>query len=553
MIRSLHIENYVLIDSLDIDFPESLIIITGQTGAGKSILLGALSLLTGAKSDPSVIGKKADNCVVEAEFILPDDPYLYAVLKDNEIDTDGASIIVRRVISSSGRTRSFVNDCPVNAGILPQISARLLDIHSQHNSLLLTNKSFQMSLLDNFAGTRDLVGNCAGAWKKCTSINKELETLRDRLRKSSLDSDYNSAILEKLQLANLKAGELETLEEEHKQLSNAEEIKSNLNEAVSLIESGDISLSGNLKEAIRLLERISSFVPGLESLSGRLEEARIELDDICSELADTAEKTVLSEERLEAVEGRMSELLSLLRKHGATKVEELIELRDSLAEQNSDSASLEYKIDELEKGLKKAVAEHLAICSELHTKRAAAAPELSKSIQDSLAFLELEHSVFSVSLTDSEPGESGSDEICFKFSASGANPVDVAKCASGGELSRIMLSLKQMLSRFTAMPTMIFDEIDTGVSGSVADKMGSMICNMGQNMQVIAITHLPQVAAKGNAHYVVSKTIEQDGTARSALEKVEGDKRVEEIARMLSGSSISTQALENAKVLLSGN
>lgn len=553
LLRTLHIENYVLIDSLDIDFPESLVIVTGQTGAGKSILLGALSLLTGGKADASVIGHNADNCVVEAEFSVAADSGIYAILKDNDIDCGTGEIIFRRVISKSGRSRCFINDCPVQAALLAEASSHLLDIHSQHNSLLLNDKKFQLSLIDSYSSSKDLARECASAWRKLLGEKKELESARERLRKAGLDSDYNNAVLEKLLEAGLRPGELEELEEEHRSLANAEDIKSCLSGAVTLLESDSVSISSNLKEAVRLVERTAGFIPSLTALAKRLEEARIEIVDISGELESRAEDTTLSEERLEAVENRMSVLYSLLRKHNCASVEDLISLRDSLSELSSDSSNLELRIGELEKRVEESRKAHLEISRKLHDKRAAAAPEFAARIQESLRFLELERAVFKAELQETEDGENGRDRVCFTFSANGGAGVDVAKCASGGELSRIMLCLKQMLSKFTKMPTMIFDEIDSGVSGSVADKMGSMICDMGAVMQVLAITHLPQVAAKGNAHFVVSKKAAADGTVSSSIQEVKGEKRVEEIARLLSGASISPQALANARVLLAGD
>lgn len=555
MIRHLQVSNYVLIDSLEIDFPESLVIITGQTGAGKSILLGALSLLTGAKADASVISEGAESCVVEAEFSLSDpDGSIRQMLDENDVEWCDGNLLVRRVVHSSGRSRSFVNDSPVNIGVLAELSSHLVDIHSQHQSLLLQNKTWQLSALDHFAGNVSLLQECRSLWDKKQSLSRELESARERLAKLNSESDYATAQFRQLSEALLKEGELEELEEEQTRLANAEEIKTNLGEAAEYLNSSSevgMPVSQALKEAQKILERTSRFIPQLSELASRLESVRIETDDILDEIQSHDSSVSLSEDRLSQVEERMSLLYTLMKKHSCANVAELISVRDSYESALNDTSALEIKIDNLSRELDQAAKAYAEVCSRLHQARLGAASEFASRIQSQLRFLELDRASFEVDVNEARESASGSDSVLFRFSSNGTPAVDVAKCASGGEISRIMLCLKAMMAHFTHMPTMIFDEIDTGVSGSVADKMGTMICSMGQDMQVMAITHLPQVAAKGTHHFVVEKSMESDGKVKSRIRRLTDDERVGEIARLLSGATISDAALMNARELLS--
>ena len=559
MLRSLQIRNYVLIDSLDVDFPEGLVIITGQTGAGKSILLGALSLLLGSKADPSVIGEGSDNCVVEAVFGIPEtDSALKAILEENDVDAPENELIIRRVVSRSGRSRSFINDSPVNVQVLQSISSRLVDIHSQHQTLLLTDRSFQLSMLDHFAGNEGLLGECAVSYRRLKALDDELSEVSGRLSRMNEERDYVYSRWKRLDDAGLQEGELEALEAEQKQLANAEAIKEDLFLVENLFNpqdggvGGQLSMSAALKEAQKHLERVSKYIPQAAELAGRIESSRAELDDVFAEVSSINSGTELSQERLEAVENRMSLIYGLLKNYSCASVADLVKLRDSLSESLYDSTTLESRKEELER---QAAAERevlQGICDRLHAGRVKAAEPFSKAVEGMVRSLELERAVFATEVIQGQVSPSGSDSVRFLFSASGMNPVDVAKCASGGELSRLMLCLKAMMARFVNMPTLIFDEIDSGVSGSTADKMGGMICSMGEDMQVFAITHLPQVAAKGKAHYLVEKEYDVLGSRpSSSVRPLQGEERVMEIARMLSGSQVTAAAIENAKALLS--
>ena len=555
MLARLQVRNYVLIDSLEIDFPEGLIIITGQTGAGKSILLGALSLLMGAKADAAMVSEGADNCVVEAEFNISS-RQLSEILEENDIEPEDDFIVIRRVVNRSGRSRSFVNDCPVPVQVLQDLSSHLIDIHSQHQTLLLSDKRYQLELLDFFAGNAGLRQECADKWNLVQALRSELSDLEARIARIAGERDYNEAQFRQLEQAALRQGELEELEEEQRQLANAEEIKLCLSSAEELINptSSDeiLSMDAALKESVKYLNKASRYVASASELSERLDSCRRELDDVLSEISDINQRIDVSPSRLEEVENRMSMLYGLMQKHACADIDGLIALRDRLSDELFDSSQLEDKRERVAARILSAEAEYDAVADALRNSRLAAAPLFSADIQETVRTLELNYAVFEADVLEVAPSLTGKDAVVFRFSSTGRNAVDVAKCASGGEMSRIMLALKDMRARFAHMPTMIFDEIDTGVSGSVADKMGSMICSMGNHMQVFAITHLPQVAAKGKAHYLVSKDIDPvTSKAVSTIKRLSDQQRVLEVARMLSGSSLTDAAIANAKSLLS--
>ena len=555
MLNRLQVRNYVLIDSLEIDFPEGLIIITGQTGAGKSILLGALSLVMGAKAEAAMVSEGADNCVVEAEFETQDES-LKEVLNENDVEWEDGHLIVRRVVNRSGRSRAFVNDSPVQVSVLQEISSRLIDVHSQHQTLLLSDKAFQLDILDHYAGCMDLRAGCAMMWRELGAKKNELERINSELYRLESERDYNEAQFRQLEAASLREGELASLEEEQKQLANAEDIKAGLSSVEELFTAassgGEImSIDASLKESEKILVRLGRFLPSASELASRVDSCRLELDDILSEVSGMNAGTDVSGSRLEQVEARMSLLYGLMQKHSCRDENELIALRDRLSDMLFDSSRLEERRDELIAETARMAEALEDVAARLHLAREKAVGTFAQSITDSIRALELPYAVFEVDLVEVPVSAAGNDSVVFRFSSTGRNSVDVAKCASGGEMSRIMLSLKAMMARYTNMPTMIFDEIDTGVSGSVADKMGSMICEMGEYMQVFAITHLPQVAAKGSAHYLVSKTIdESESKAVSTIKRLSAEQRVIEVARMLSGSELTDAAVANARSLL---
>ena len=553
MLGRLEIRNYVLIDSLDITFPEGLVIISGQTGAGKSILLGALSLLAGGKADASMISEGADSCVVEAEFTSVN-PELEKTVGDAGAEWDPSMLVVRRVVARSGRSRAFINDCPVTVQTLVSVTSRLFDIHSQHATLELQNPAYQTDLLDNFAGNLGLRSEYSAAFSRLNSLTAEKARLEEKLARLRAERDYNQARFDQLDSAALKEGELESLELEQKSLSNAETIRESLYAVMeSLAPDSEERPSADtlLKDSVKQLEKVAPFVPAAEKLAERLESSRLELDDILSEVSSLADKAESSPQRLETVEARMSLIYGLFQRFSCTTEAELISLRDSYSLALADADVADGRLAELDAEIAAESGNCDRLAAALTESRKKASAPFSTHIQEMIRGLEMPLSVFVADVSPAlRPGPLGRDSVRFLFSSTGRSPVPVQSCASGGELSRIMLCLKAQMARFESMPTLIFDEIDTGVSGSVADKMGSLICSMGNDMQVFAITHLPQVAAKGSAHYLVEKSVSPDGRTTSSIRKLSDEGRVLEVARMLSGSKVTDAAMANARELL---
>ena len=538
MLKRLVIQNYALIDTLDIEFPGGLIIVTGETGAGKSIMLGALSLLLGAKGDTSALKDNAKNCVVEGEF-----------------EVEGEEIILRRVISPAGRTRNFINDEPATLGALTEIASKIVDIHAQHQHLLLTDAGYQMQVLDYFANTGAIVERYRNTHSELQRAEAELLQMEQHIARSEGEREYKQFQYDKLQEAKLKEGELEELELEQKQLANSEQIREGLYGAVALMQPMGTSIVQNLKDAVHLLQKSSNFVPSLEELCNRLESCRIECKDIEEELESLADKVVVSPQRLEQVDQRLSLLYSLMRKHSAGSVQELLQLKDSLEQELlgadrslQDKVALEEKIASLRREREK-------LACELTDARGAKVASLGSVLQEQIRDLQMPHAIFQVRLADAgKYTMQGKDSVEFLFSANGSGKLNLLqKAASGGELSRIMLCIKSLMAQFTGMPTMIFDEIDTGVSGSIADKMGELIGKMGERMQIFAITHLPQIASKKGTHLLVYKEFDKDNNAATRIKRIEGQERENEVARMLSGSQLTKAALENARELLKEN
>lgn len=554
MLKRLYISNFALIDSVEIEFPNGLIIISGETGAGKSILLGGLSLLLGGKSDSSSLLDKERNCIVEGTFSIENQPTLLkeicTVLECDNLP--GNELLVRRVISPNGRSRSFINDIPVQLAVLSQITLKLIDIHAQHATLRLNDKDYQMSVLDYYCGAEKELEAYREANGLLSKKYAELKEVKERAAANERNMDYISYRLEKLQEAALKEGELERLEEEQKQLSTAEEYKNDLCASIGMLSANaDRSFVQNLKDISHLLNRHTDAHPKLAELSERFEGIRIELKDLESDLQDEAERVVISPMRLQDVEERLNTLYSLMKKHGVNSIEELIEERDRLQNEIEISNNATQKIEEIEMEVG-ALRKKREMCAEkLSAKRKSAVNKLGDVLQERIRRLEMQDAIFTVSLCPADDYDhNGKDKIEFLFSANkGIAPAPVQKAASGGELSRLMLCIKWLMAKYTGMPTMIFDEIDTGVSGRIADKMGALIDEMGRNMQIFSITHLPQIASKGNTHILVYKETD-GGQTKSKLKILTSQERVMEIARMLSGEVLSEAAIENAKYLL---
>ena len=543
--RRLTIQNYALIESLDIDFPGGLVIITGETGAGKSILLGALSLLLGGKSDVSVLKDTSKNCVVEGEFDI----------SGCGINLEDNTLILRRVVAPSGRSRVFINDEPASLAVLSEISNRLVDIHAQHDHLLLTDKAYQLSVLDYFSGADKLLASYRDVHFSLLKGEAELERMRQASAASAREREYKEFQLSKLQEASLVEGELEELELEQKQLSNAEQIKGSLHGSLELLRPMGSSVVQNFKEAVHLLRKCYTFVPELKELAERLDSCRIECKDIELELESLADGITASPQRLQIVDDRIALIEDLSKRYGCSSVEELIEYRDRLKGELDGELEAQEHIVQQEKIVDELLRKRDKMAAELSEQRKGGVAQLSNVLKEKVRNLEMPYAEFEVELTELENcTESGKDGIRFLFSANGGSKlVEISKVASGGELSRIMLCLKALMAQYTGMPTMIFDEIDTGVSGSIADKMGELIGQMGKNMQVFAITHLPQIAVKGKTHLLVYKEFDSDKQAHTKIKLISGQERVNEVARMLSGAQLSQAAVENAKYLLSNN
>lgn len=536
MLSRLTINNYALIDALDISFPKHLVIITGQTGAGKSILLGALSLLLGAKADADVICDSSRNCVVEAQFL----------------DEEGQERIVRRVVTPQGRSRSFIDDMPVTLDELRKFTSLLVDIHSQNSQTLLVDGAFQRRVLDAFAGNSSLLGKYEASYRRFLSLVRERDDLEKKVAQEQKNRDYLQFQFDQLQKAALEPDELPRLEQEQLELANAEDLKLSLQAAQNALDNEQSDVQSALKEACQNVAKAAKVIDRLEPLLQRIESSRIELKDILGEIDTEQESISVDDARLEAVENRIALIYDLMRKHEVDSEAALVELRDSLKASLQEGEDLGEQLAEVKRELNAADAECSDLAAKLHEAREKAAPKLSDALQSSVRGLEMPFAVFETRLAElPERGPAGCDDVIFMFSSSGGDkPKELSKVASGGELSRIMLCLKALMAQHMQMPTIIFDEIDTGVSGSVADRMGQMIVDMGNTMQVIAITHLPQVASKGDAHFLVYKEFGDDRTASSKIKMIEGEDRAREIARMLSGQELTQEALANARVLL---
>ncbi|MFA5713909.1 MAG: DNA repair protein RecN, partial [Bacteroidales bacterium] len=504
MLKSLAISNYVLIENLEIDFPDGLIIITGETGAGKSILLGAISLLLGAKADKEILKDIEKNCIVEGTFQVTKTPETDAIFIENSLEPTN-EIVLRRVISPAGRSRSFVNDEPVTVQFLKAISEKIIDIHAQHEHLLLADNRFQLSALDSYAGNSIILEQYQSSWTKLKELEKECVALQERLSKEEQELEYNRYRLNQLEEAKLVSGELEEKEAEFNLLSNAEEIKSSLFQVIELLNPNEISLIQNLKEITALLEKRTGALPQLEQLNERTEVAMIELKEIEREISTIAESVTVNPQRAAALEERLSHLYTLLKRFGAESVEGLIAIKEELESKLESGESVKERLLMIEKEVERGREEMEGYGEELTASRAEASVPFALEMQRRIRELEMPQAIFEVKVSQNAAFEyMGRDSVELFFTANTNLPArELSKVASGGELSRIMLALKSIMAVDKGMPTLIFDEIDIGVSGSIADKMGSLIGELSHKMQVFAITHLPQIASKGRCHLLV--------------------------------------------------
>ena len=550
MLQKLYIKNFTLIDELSIELHPGFSVITGETGAGKSIILGAIGLLLGQRADSKSIKQGADRCVIEAHFNLSHYD-LKPFFDENDIEYDDNDTIIRRELTAAGKSRAFINDTPVALTMLKELGDQLMDIHSQHQNLLLNKQDFQLNVVDI------LTNNYAEleAYQKCFSDyqqkTKELTQLREEIERNRQNADFLQFQYTELDTANLAEGEMEELEQQSDTLSHAEDIKTALYEADSALNGDEKNVVSQLKTAYNALSGISKVMPSTEELTERLDSCRIELKDIAEEVSQLLEHTDFDPAELENINNRLDQLYSLEKKYHVESIHELISLRDDLKEKLSNIENSDEAVSDLEKEvsrLKNLCTQHAEAISK---KRRATAQHMRTQLAQRLEALGMPHARFDISITQTELGKNGQDSVSFLFSANTSTPLQpVSQVASGGEIARVMLSLKAMISGAVKLPTIIFDEIDTGVSGKIAEKMAQIMQEMGRTeRQVISITHLPQIAALGSHHYRVSKEETKDGTV-SHMTELNNEERITEIAQMLSGSNITKEAIANAKQLL---
>lgn len=550
MLSALQIKNYALIEELNINFDEGFSIITGETGAGKSILLGALSLILGQRADTGVLRNSDKKAVVEGTFKISN-YNLKSFFESHELDYEPTTII-RREISAAGKSRAFINDTPVNLQQLKEIGTSLVDVHSQHQTLKLNESNFQLDLIDAYAGQLEARASYRKLFQNWKSLKLDLAELEEQEQKARLDHDYYMFQLNELVEADLKEDEQNEIEEELKTLQHSEEIKSGLYEVSHGLCDGEQNVLSDLNSIQGRLSTIASYHSGINDLNERLASCKIELEDLASELESLQNHIDFEPERLTTLNERIDLIYQLQRKHGVQSNAELIDIQFELEKKVSGTDELSGRIEELKKSIEKKEKELLKNGEKLSKARKTSFSKLEKQVKSILsqigmpnAVLKIEHQLLKV------PDVNGIDRIQFLFSANkGLELREVGKVASGGELSRLMLALKAIMAELTALPTIIFDEIDTGVSGDIASKMAQILKKMSSSMQVLSITHLPQVAAKGDAHYKVFKE-DLNGKTYSQLIRLEEENRLEEVAKMLSGEEISNAALENAKELLS--
>lgn len=549
MLISLHIENYALIDKLSIEFGSGFSTITGETGAGKSILLGAIGLVLGKRADLSSLKNKDKKCVVEAHFNIKD-YNLQPFFDENDLDFDEITII-RREILASGKSRAFVNDTPINLVELQELGYKLIDIHSQHQTLELSNEDFQFKIIDALANNTKILED----YKAKLKLFKQLQN--DKIEKENLlqnllkEQDYNSFLLNELLAAQLNAGEQETLEQQAVALANVENIKENLAQIIALSDDEQFGISKSLKELKNVLAKIKSFSNSYESLFERINSLAIEFEDIAKEIQNASEQQVSDPESLQKVNDKLQLIYSLQKKHNVNSVEDLLEIQNDLDQKAISVTEIENQLAKINSQIAEQETNLNELANQLHINREKAVPIFTKNVFEVVEKLGMPNAQFAINLNKTTIFLSnGKDEIEFLFSANkGTSFESLKKVASGGEKSRIMLAIKSIMGEYSQLPTLIFDEIDTGVSGEIADKMGTIMQKMAHNRQLFSITHLPQIAAKGNNQYKVFKTDVENQTI-SDIKLLSKNERIQEIAQMLSGSTITSPAINQAKALL---
>jgi DNA repair protein RecN (Recombination protein N) len=552
MLKKLRISNYALIEEVKVSFPMNLAIVTGETGAGKSIFLEALSLVLGARADVGALQDKGRKCIVEAEFFLGN-YNLEEFFKNNQLDFE-TNTILRREINPEGKSRAFINDSPVVLNVMKQLGERLVDVHSQHETLMLNESSFQFDVIDSVAGTQSLAGQYKKQFQLLKQKERSLSELEEKERQAKKDLDYYQFLFNELEEITIKPGDLKGLEEESSALENAEFIKSNLLRSAGAIQEGDTNLLSGISQIKQQLNQLVKFGETYKTLSERANSLYIELKELANDLEDAENKIVFDPKKLEEINSKLDKLNRLFKKHNAKSEEELITIKQEIEQKLQQFGSLETEIAKISREILSIKKDVNTLAADISKKRRLASPAFEKEIHSILNDLSMPNANFKIELdTLPEPGPHGTDNIQFLFSANkGSDFKALHKVASGGELSRLMLSIKSIMASKKALPTIIFDEIDTGVSGDVADKIGQILLRMSDKMQVISITHLPQIASKGKFHLFVYKNDDKKKTI-SHIKELDKDERVVEIAKMLSTGNPSASAIKNAKDLLSQN
>ena len=550
MLRSLFIQNYALIDKLDIDFENGFSVITGETGAGKSIILGAIGLLLGQRADVKAIRNGATKCVIEAHFDIAS-YQLQTLFDENEWEYEDECII-RRELSATGKSRAFVNDSPASLAQIKELGELLVDVHSQHQNLLLSTEGFQIKALDVIVHNEQLLTEYRSLYNEWKKAKQQLALLVEEADKNRADEDYYRYQVEQLENAHLVDGEQEELEEESDILNHAEEIKAQLYKVEQITMSDDMCLLQGLKECVNAMQSLSNVYPDSSELSDRLESCYIELKDIAEEVAAKNERIEFNPSRLEEVTDRLNLIYSLQQKYHANSISELLSLQEEFATKLSAISSSDETIQQLQKQVDKLFAEVIVKADCLSKQRKSASEVIEKQMCEQLALLGMPNVQFRVDFAKrKEPNLLGMDSVNFLFSANKNAPLqNISSVASGGEIARVMLTIKALIAKEVKLPTIIFDEIDTGVSGEIADRMATIMLEMGEaNRQVISITHLPQIASKGKVHYKVFKQDSETET-NSNIRRLTDEERINEVAQMLSGATLTEAALHNAKALL---
>ena len=549
MLTRLSVSNFAIIDELNLQFRKGLTIITGETGAGKSILLGALKLILGERADLKQLNDSSQKCIIEAQFSISG-LELSSFFESNELDYDSETIL-RRELLPSGKSRAFINDTPVTLAVLQELGEQLIDIHSQFNSEHLFHPDFQLQILDAFAGQLDKIKRFQSEYLKRNQAKNQLSSKREELDQLSRETDYKKFLLEELYTANLVVEELEELKKTQKELENTDEIQRILSETENKLDSPEFGILAHLHEMVLQLQKISGFGEELEDFQKRMESVRIELDDLRSEILSKTQRLESDPELLSEINDRLDLVQNLLHKHRVNSVEELLEIQSELENDNQNFQKLELEISTLEKEIQTLEIQLENWSKDITKGRNAAIPKVEKEMLESLEKLGMENSTMKLELSNKkEFNWNGKDEITFLFSANkGSEMKPVSKSVSGGERSRLMLSVKKTLAGKLELPTLILDEIDTGVSGKVANEVGNLMKEMAENLQLISITHLPQVAAKANQHYKVSKSIKNGKTLTEVRELSEAE-QITEIAELISGSDITEKAMDQAKELI---